>query len=169
MQQIVMILLSESSGRGPERGKFSKVVRRGSKRSFGPRKQKSSKSHHPNKALHWCNAILRRCKAFFLPGPKRPFPNHFWEFTIFGPLPEPLDCNHDQNMRSKCCYTGQGRFTMRATNKMESSSRHYPHSYDVLNQKQSMTCDFRWARWPTAQTRPSWLGSSRVSWLCKVI
>ena len=60
---------------GPETSNVPKVVRRGCKKSFGPREQRSPKSllHHLNPVLHRCNSLLHQCKRTLPPGPKRPF------------------------------------------------------------------------------------------------
>ena len=60
---------------GPETSKVPKVVRRGCKRCFGPRGQRSPKSllHHLNPVLHRCNSLLHQCKRTLLPRSKRPF------------------------------------------------------------------------------------------------
>ena len=77
---------------GPETSKVPKVVRRGCKRCFGPREQRSPKSllHHQNRVLHRCNSLLHQCKRTLALGAKKtlaPSPNHFWEFSIFKPSP----------------------------------------------------------------------------------
>ena len=68
-------LQSEGSGREPEKGKFPKVVRRGCKRWFGLREQKSPKSllHHPKPVLHRCNPILHWCNPIFAPWAQKTF------------------------------------------------------------------------------------------------
>ena len=52
------------SGKWPDSGKSPKVVRRGCKRSFGAREQKSQKGllHHQNLVLHQCNPAFHGCK-----------------------------------------------------------------------------------------------------------
>ena len=64
---------------GPEASKLPKVVRRGCKRSFGPREQRSPKSllHHLNPVLHRCNSLLHQCKRTLLPGSKTFAPLRF--------------------------------------------------------------------------------------------
>ena len=68
-------LQSEGSGREPENGKFPKVVRRGCKRWFELREQKSPKSllHHPKPVLHRCNPILHWCNPIFAPWAQKTF------------------------------------------------------------------------------------------------
>ena len=63
------------SRRGPKTGKFQKVVRRGCKRYFEPRDQKSPKNLLP----FWTPLSLPGLKW-----PLAPSPNYFWDFTIFG-------------------------------------------------------------------------------------
>ena len=57
-------------GQGPKNCNFPKAVRRGWKRSSGPRVQKSPKSllHHQKLVvLHRCNPILHQCKTLCAP------------------------------------------------------------------------------------------------------
>ena len=68
-QDFSLTLRPQGPGRGPENGNFQKVVRRGCKRCFGPREQRSPKSllHHPNPVLHRCNSLLHQCKRPLAP------------------------------------------------------------------------------------------------------
>ena len=61
--------------RGPETSKVPKVVRRGCKRCFGPREQRSPKSllHHRNPVLHRCNSLLHQCKRTLAPLAQKTF------------------------------------------------------------------------------------------------
>ena len=60
---------------GPETSKVPKVVRRGCKRCFGPREQRSPKSllHHLNPVLHRCNPLLHQCKRILAPWVQKTF------------------------------------------------------------------------------------------------
>ena len=60
---------------GPETSKVPKVVRRGCKRCFGPKEQRSPKSllHHQNPVLHRCNSLLHQCKRTLAPLAQKTF------------------------------------------------------------------------------------------------
>ena len=60
---------------GPEISKVPKVVRRGCKRCFGPREQRSPKSllHHQKPVLHRCNSLLHQCKRTLVPLAQKTF------------------------------------------------------------------------------------------------
>ena len=75
------------SGKWPDSGKSPKVVRRGCKRSFGTREQKSQKGllNHQNLVLHRCNPAFHRCKRVCPDCTQRPFapsPNHFGAISL---------------------------------------------------------------------------------------
>ena len=83
-------------GKLPEKWKFPKVVRRGCKRSFGPRDQEASCA-----GAKWgCTGAkeglggARDSWETFAPwaqksqkGPFAPSPNHFWRLSLFGQFP----------------------------------------------------------------------------------
>ena len=93
---LVVVLQTRVPGRGVENRKSPKVVRRGCKRSFGPRERKASCTgatwglHRCKTGLHMVQETLGRP---LLPRSKRPFapsPNHFRGFSYFWPLSQAL-------------------------------------------------------------------------------
>ena len=87
----------------PDSGKPPKVVRRGCKRSFGAREQKSQKGllHHQNLVLHRCNPAFHRCKRDLA----RLHPKAFCTLSqpLWGDFPESGDLPGPQlpNLRMK--------------------------------------------------------------------
>ena len=75
-------------GEGDENRKFPKVLRRGCKRSFGPREPRSLKSllHLPKPLCTGATLFCTSARGFLLAGSKQPFassPKHFLAFLIF--------------------------------------------------------------------------------------
>ena len=89
---------------GPETPKVPKVVRRGCKRCFGLREQRSPKSllHHPNPVLHRCNSLVHQCKRTLPAWARKTFRLLHPLLTTLGTFEVSGPCSRHPGSQYKC-------------------------------------------------------------------
>ena len=90
----------------PETSKAPKVVRRGCKRCFGPRAQRSPKSllHHLNPVLHRRNSLLHQCKMTLAPWVQKTFCTLSWPLWALLRFRAPVASTRGQRSKKTCDF-----------------------------------------------------------------